>query len=55
MDPTACLRRFLDALNDGDDDEARQAYEDLTSWLAGGGFPPNWTDEQRQAYENFEY
>lgn len=44
MDPTACLQRCLDALDDGDQDEAREAAEDLLRWLDNGGFPPEFNN-----------
>lgn len=51
MDPTACLRRFLSASDDGDTEEARDAATDLMFWLAGGGFPPELTrDEHRRLW-----
>jgi hypothetical protein len=40
MDPDACLQRCRDAIKAGDMDEARDAMEDLTTWIAKGGFLP---------------
>ena len=40
MDPNACWERLLAAVEEGDADEARAAFEDLAGWLARGGFPP---------------
>lgn len=44
MDPNACLERFLTALEEGDLRAAERAHADLTTWLAKGGFEPDWTD-----------
>lgn len=38
MDPDACLRRVLAALEDGDLPEAEEAWEDYQQWLRSGGF-----------------
>ena len=40
MDPTATMTRLLDALLDGDVEEAVAAGDDLCCWLDRGGFPP---------------
>lgn len=40
MDPDACLKRALDALRDGDRDEARDAFATLSAWIALEGFLP---------------
>ena len=40
MDPDACLARLLDALRDGDRDEAIDALDDLRLWLTNGRFLP---------------
>jgi hypothetical protein len=41
MDPNACVRRILDAIDNGQDaDEFVSAFQDLADWLAKGGFPP---------------
>jgi hypothetical protein len=40
MDPNACIDRIIDALIDGDLEEAREAMVDLQSWIARGGFLP---------------
>jgi len=51
MDPTACVRRFLSAIDDGDTEEARDAATDLVFWLTRGGFAPELTpDEHRQLW-----
>ncbi len=51
MDPTACARRFLSAIDDGETEEARDAATDLDLWLASGGFAPELTpDELRQLW-----
>jgi hypothetical protein len=40
MDPDACLAKLLDAFRDGDREAAYEAIEDLSDWLAKGGFMP---------------
>lgn len=40
MDPDAALAILLDALTDGDLDSAAVYFEDLTDWIAGGGYLP---------------
>lgn len=42
MDPTECLRRFLQHQKDGERAEANEAWLDLRDWLARGGFEPKW-------------
>lgn len=46
MDPTACLRRIMEALDAGIGDEVREAGGDLLGWLRGGGFPPEASRDQ---------
>ncbi|MBX7132149.1 MAG: hypothetical protein K1X67_05650 [Fimbriimonadaceae bacterium] len=41
MDPEAVWTRLLDALEAGDEKEARRAALDLLSWINRGGFPPD--------------
>jgi hypothetical protein len=41
MDPNATLSRLLDALTDGDLPAAAEHYNNLTNWIARGGFPPS--------------
>ena len=41
MDPNACLRRLLDAQDEGDYEEAGEAAADLEEWLLRGGFVPD--------------
>ena len=43
MDPTACLERMIDALQDGAFDEARSAAQDLLHWIDRDGDPPDFT------------
>lgn len=45
MDPDACMERILQAVMDGDRQEAFGAMEDLIGWLKFGGFPPRFSDE----------
>ncbi len=40
MDPTAALNRLIDAAIAGDYDEMIEAAQDLSRWLATGGFAP---------------
>ena len=40
MDPKACWRRLLDALDAGDETEAAEASGDLAEWTRKGGFTP---------------
>ena len=40
MDPLACFERLIDALIDGDKDEAEAAARDLAEWINGGGYTP---------------
>lgn len=42
MDPDATLRRYWDALLEGDLEEAADAKRDLLTWIRRGGFEPNW-------------
>ncbi|MGE0789771.1 MAG: hypothetical protein AB7S26_29125 [Sandaracinaceae bacterium] len=48
MDPTACARRFLSAIDEGDTEEARDAATDLVFWLSAGGFLPELTDGEHR-------
>jgi hypothetical protein len=40
MDPTACWKRILDAIEGNDKDEQIDACEDLAEWLSNKGFAP---------------
>ena len=40
MDPTACCQWMLDAISDGDYEEAAECAENLIEWLQKGGFRP---------------
>jgi hypothetical protein len=40
MNPEALWKRFLDSLTSEDDADARDALEELCSWLRSGGAPP---------------
>lgn len=40
MDPHATFLRLLDALQQRDTEDARQAFEDLADWIKSGGFVP---------------
>ena len=45
MDPTACVKRLLDAWKDDEFDEVCYACVDLASWLDGGGCVPTMTSD----------
>lgn len=40
MDPDACYERLLDALREGDMEEASYAAYDIAFWIDRGGNPP---------------
>lgn len=40
MDPNSCIKRIIKAIDSDDLYEADCALEDLTDWLAMGGFSP---------------
>lgn len=40
MDPDATLRKAIEAMAEGDRDEAMWALQDLADWIRGGGFVP---------------
>lgn len=40
MDPNATYRALLEALRDGELEDAREAFDNLAQWLERGGFPP---------------
>lgn len=42
MDPNACWQRLVDAIACGDVSEAKDAHYDLRTWIARGGFEPDW-------------
>lgn len=54
MDPDACLQRWVSALQDEDHAEAIQAHEDLTAWLARGGFEPAWKPSVKLCFRSFD-
>lgn len=43
MDPEACYRRVIELRDSGDEEGAREAYNDLREWVRKGGFPPKDT------------
>lgn len=56
MDPTATLKRFMEACEDDDRDTAHEALSDLREWIGKGGFLPSIThhilpDDGRSLYE----
>jgi len=42
MDPNATLRALAEALEDGDEFGQREYQYILASWIARGGFAPDW-------------
>lgn len=44
MDPKACLDRMEAAIEEGDEDEALDAYTDYWGWRNRGGFEPEGGD-----------
>ena len=46
MDPQACYERILDALIEGDLEEATFAIDDLRNWAGRGGYLPVVTREK---------
>jgi len=53
MDPNATLQRFIEALISGDRQDAREAHQDLTEWLARGGFEPKAWKKHRKMFQAF--
>ncbi len=50
MDPNACFRQFLQALDDNDLDLAIEYRVSLREWLDKGGFAPDWTKEEKDRF-----
>jgi hypothetical protein len=48
MDPQTAWKDLIDAYQVNDWRVAQEAAEALTSWLAGGGFPPQLDNEDDQ-------
>lgn len=46
MDPNACWKEMIDAMNDGDKELAKEFAIDLRNWLHRGGFEPNDYNEE---------
>jgi hypothetical protein len=55
MDPDATYERWLQAVADGDNEEARYAHSDLMEWLNRGGFEPRWTSSEREQFVDWNY
>lgn len=53
MDPNACYQRWLDALEEDNNEEAAEAHRDLTAWLASDGLQPNWTGAERMEFHSW--
>jgi hypothetical protein len=51
MDPTACLQRARDAIDEGDFDEARDALASYREWRRRGGFEPDGGDQRGEEIE----
>lgn len=49
MDPNAALQGYVDAIADGDYDQAYDFLEALEGWLRGGGFLPRGVSDDRRA------
>lgn len=43
MDPDACMKALADAVGTANWEEAKERAQDMLTWLARGGFPPNVT------------
>jgi hypothetical protein len=50
MDPNVCLQNFVTAYEDGDLDAAKEYHQNLASWLAKGGFEPDWNIDPHMWY-----
>ncbi len=44
MDPTACLKRFDEAVADRDKDEIIETSQALHAWIFSGGFKPEMSE-----------
>lgn len=54
--PNVYLQRFLDALEVGDKNLARDAYVDLCEWFRSGGFAQDWSKaEAALLFYAFDY
>ncbi len=53
MDPDLALQSFLAALQEGDDDCAREYFDALDTWLRSGGFAPKWDHADKRKFYNY--
>lgn len=53
MDPQATLERWRDAVASRDRGAAKEAWCDLANWISKGGFEPQWTAEEREAFSSW--
>jgi hypothetical protein len=53
MDPNEAFRRWKNAVDRDDMDEASEAWRDLNRWLRRGGFPPDWSPRQHADFRNW--
>jgi len=49
MNPDACWEKIMEALADGEWNEAEDKFDDLLNWLKQGGFYPIGFDAARDA------
>jgi hypothetical protein len=49
MDPNAALYNFLVSASDGNASAMEEYCDGLSTWLAKGGFPPEWHATARKA------
>ena len=43
MDPDVALLHFIRALEEEDDETAKEYHDYLSEWLVRGGFEPDWS------------
>lgn len=53
MDPNACFKRFLEAMDEENFDDAFYAISDLSEWYYKGGFPAKYPGSNIEVPENF--
>ncbi len=54
MDPNTVLKQFWHCIDAGDADGARQAHEELSTWMELGGCQPRWESlGQREMFTSF--
>lgn len=50
MDPDACLKRLINAIERNDTAEITDAYYDLRKWINNQGHEPKWCAGARNAF-----